>query len=307
MVFQTAGFSAPVWLPPLISFAVSFFTSMGGVSGAFLLLPIQLICFGHAHPSISATNQMYNIMAIPSGVYRYWRERRVVIPLTAAITAGLLPGVLLGVVLRTAWLPDPARFKLFAGVVLLYVGVDMARDLINKAGDRAEPKGSKYHLDKNCQAVSTNLSGKCGSRRPISIRYNKTNETFHISLPAVSVISLFTGLIAGAYGIGGGAIIAPLLVSWFGIPVHGVAGAALTASLASSIAAVAGYNIIAPWYPDISIAPDWTLGLLLGSGGMAGMYLGARSQKYVSAQKITWVLAAIVICLAVSYIAVMFV
>jgi hypothetical protein len=307
MVFQTAGFSAPVWLPPLISFAVSFFTSMGGVSGAFLLLPIQLICFGHAHPSISATNQMYNIMAIPSGVYRYWRERRVVIPLTGAITAGLLPGVLLGVVLRTVWLPDAARFKLFAAMVLLYVGVDMVRGLIHGAVNTAEQKEGANNSDDDSHGVSSHLFGECSHQRPVKIRYNHKNESFDISLPAVSVFSLLIGLIAGAYGIGGGAIIAPLLVSRFGIPVHGVAGAALTASLASSIAAVAGYNIIAPWYPDMSIAPDWTLGLLLGSGGMAGMYLGARSQKYVSAQKITWVLAAIVICLAVSYIAVMFV
>ena len=30
-------------------------------------------------------------------------------------------------------------------------------------------------------------------------------------------------------------------------------------------------------------APDWRLGLLLGLGGMAGMYLGARCQKHVPA------------------------
>jgi uncharacterized membrane protein YfcA len=30
------------WIPPLVAFVISFFTSMGGVSGAFLLLPFQM-------------------------------------------------------------------------------------------------------------------------------------------------------------------------------------------------------------------------------------------------------------------------
>ncbi|MFZ3047628.1 MAG: TSUP family transporter, partial [Desulfatirhabdiaceae bacterium] len=82
MLFQTAGIEVSPWIPPLVAFAISFFTSMGGVSGAFLLLPFQMSFLGYVNPSVSATNQLYNIVAIPSGVYRYWREGRMVWPLT---------------------------------------------------------------------------------------------------------------------------------------------------------------------------------------------------------------------------------
>ncbi len=94
MFFQTADIEVALWIPPLTAFVISFFTSMGGVSGAFLLLPFQVSFLGYTNPSVSATNQVFNIVAIPSGVYRYWREGRMVWPLTWVVIAGTLPGVL---------------------------------------------------------------------------------------------------------------------------------------------------------------------------------------------------------------------
>jgi uncharacterized protein len=43
------------------------------------------------------------------------------------------------------------------------------------------------------------------------------------------------------------------------------------------------------------VAPDWTLGILMGVGGMIGMYAGARMQKFVPAQAIKWLLASILV------------
>ena len=77
MLFETAGIEVAPWIPPLVAFVISFFTSMGGVSGAFLLLPFQVSILGYSAPSVSATNQVFNIVAIPSGVYRYIKEGRI--------------------------------------------------------------------------------------------------------------------------------------------------------------------------------------------------------------------------------------
>ena len=130
MHFEVSGVNTWVFLPPLIAFIVSFFTSMGGVSGAFLLLPFQMTFFGYTHPSVSATNQLFNIVAIPSGVYRYVKEGRMVWPLTWIVISGTLPGVFIGAIIRVSYLPDPKHFKLFAAGVLLYIGIKMVRDLL---------------------------------------------------------------------------------------------------------------------------------------------------------------------------------
>ena len=68
------------------------------------------------------------------------------------------------------------------------------------------------------------------------------------------------------------------------------------------MAGVAFYQAIAPYYPHLSVAPDWMLGFLFGIGGMAGMYLGARCQKHVPARYIKWMLAALLVFLAVKYV-----
>ncbi|MHB8842578.1 MAG: hypothetical protein ACYC56_12485, partial [Candidatus Aquicultor sp.] len=40
--FPVSGVKTYFFVPPLVALVVSFFTSMGGVSGAFLLLPFQV-------------------------------------------------------------------------------------------------------------------------------------------------------------------------------------------------------------------------------------------------------------------------
>jgi uncharacterized membrane protein YfcA len=94
--FSVSGVKTWVFLPPLVAFVVSFFTSMGGISGAFLLLPFQMSFLGYTNPSVSATNQLFNIVAIPPGAYRYHKEGRMVWPLAWAVIIGTLPGVLIG-------------------------------------------------------------------------------------------------------------------------------------------------------------------------------------------------------------------
>ena len=71
--------------------------AMGGVSGAFLLLPFQMSVLGFTSPAVSSTNFVYNTVAVPSGVYRYFKEGRMAWPLTWVEIVGTLPGVFIGV------------------------------------------------------------------------------------------------------------------------------------------------------------------------------------------------------------------
>ena len=105
---------------------------MGGVSGAFLILPFQVSILGFSSPAVSSTNQLYNVVAIPSGFYRYIREGRMVWPLMWVIIVGTLPGVLVGAILRIQYLPNPRNFKMFAGLILFYIGSRLLKDLLKK-------------------------------------------------------------------------------------------------------------------------------------------------------------------------------
>jgi hypothetical protein len=304
MFFSTAGIETAFWIPPVVAFAVSFFTSMGGVSGAFLLLPFQMSFLGYTHPSVSATNQVFNMVAIPSGVYRYWREGRMVWPLTWIVIVGTLPGVFIGAIVRVAYLPDPKHFKLFAAGVLLYIGIKMVRDLLKKttgASSQANSEKRFQEMMKSCGSRTTGTAtiAHFNLKR---LGFSFYDESFEVSLWGIFILSFIVGIVGGVYGIGGGSIIAPFFVTFFGLPVYIVAGAALMGTFVTSVAGVVFYQAIAPFYPHLSVAPDWVLGILFGVGGMAGMYLGARCQKFVPAKAIKWMLSGIIIFTAAKYI-----
>jgi len=275
MYFPVADIEISPWLPPLVAFGISFFTSMGGVSGAFMLLPFQVSILGFTTPAVSATNHLFNIVAIPSGVFRYIREGRMVWPLTWTVIIGTLPGVFIGSYVRIRYLPDPTSFKRFAALVLLYIGIRLIRDIFKRSSLPAAK------IPRRQSSSPDRVTNQQFSLRRISFTFRE--EEYQAAFWSIICLSSIVGIIGGIYGIGGGAIIAPFFVAFFGLPVHTVAGAALMGTLITSVAGVTFFQLIAPLYPDMVIVPDWRLGLLFGAGGAAGMYCGARMQRYVPA------------------------
>lgn len=294
ITFPVSGVQTWVFIPPLVAFVVSFFTSMGGVSGAFVLLPFQMSVLNYTAPSVSGTNQLFNIVAIPSGVWRYVKEKRMVWPLTWAVIIGTLPGVLIGAWVRLEYLPDSKDFKFFAGFVLLYIGIKLFTDIIKRK-------------ESTCR---NNLSGK--DKRDFIItetRFSMKQAEFRFggqkyifSVPGVFSLCFIVGIIGGIYGIGGGAIIAPFFVTFFHLPVYAVAGASLMGTFVTSIAGVITYQVLSCFYPEVSVAPDWYLGFLFGAGGFAGMYLGAKCQKHVPVNVIKLILGFCVFFVAGKYL-----
>ena len=296
LTFPVSGVTTWVFIPPLVAFVVSFFTSMGGVSGAFVLLPFQMSVLHYTAPSVSGTNQLFNIVAIPSGVWRYIKEKRMVWPLTLAVIIGTLPGVLIGAWIRLEYLPDPKRFKFFAGFVLLYIGIKLLMDSFKKEMQPTSARKSETSGEKTDFIITETRF----SLRQAEFRFS--GQRFVFSVPSVFSLCFIVGIIGGIYGIGGGAIIAPFFVAFFHLPVYAVAGAALMGTFVTSIAGVIIYQVLAPVYSNMSVAPDWHLGILFGIGGLLGMYLGARCQRYVPVKKIKLILCVCVLFVALKYI-----
>lgn len=294
MLFPVSGVSVNPLVPFAVAFLVSFFTSMGGVSGAFLLLPFQMSFLGYTAPSVSATNHVFNIVAIPSGVYRYIKERRMLWPLTWAVIIGTLPGVFIGAWVRIAYLPDSKNFKLFVGMVLLYIGWRLLRDVVvDRTISTSPPKVDKPGQVSTVRVTTTSFSQVC---------FEYSGQSYSFSPVVVYGICFVVGVIGGVYGIGGGSIFAPFFVTIVGLPVFTIAGAALMGTFVTSVAGVAFYHLLAVFYPHMSVEPDWLLGLLFGAGGMLGMYLGARAQKWVPGRVIKGILTFCVLFVAIKYI-----
>jgi uncharacterized membrane protein YfcA len=225
-------------------FGVALVCTPAGVSGAFLLLPIQVLLLGAPSPAVSATNLLYDVVASPAGAVAFLRRGGVDGLLLRGLLLGVLPGMVLGVGLRSTWRADAGQFAWPAALVLGGLGSRLVREGLRPA----------------------------------------RSTTVRDELPAagrLAVVGAYAGLVGGIYGIGGAGIAVPWLVGVERLPVVRVAGAALLVTFASSCVGLATFVGGAALDVDQATAPDWGHGAALGAGGLLGPAAGASLQHRV--------------------------
>ena len=248
----------------LLAFGISVLTTPAGVSGAVLLLPLQVSILNTPSPAVTPTNLLYNVIATPGGLLRYWRVGALRGRLARTLIVGTLPGVVVGAVIRVEYLSGPRAFLIVVAAVLLPLGAWLATAGAHRPAD-------------------TPAGGPSPSSR------------------ALFALALVVGIVGGIYGIGGGSILSPILLS-LGLAVVDVAPAALAATFLTSLAGIVTYQLLQLQHGG-TIAPDWALGLAMGVGGLAGGYIGARAQPHVPETVIRRELGIVVILIGTRYIA----
>jgi uncharacterized membrane protein YfcA len=263
---------------------ISFFTSMTGISGAFALVPFQISVLGIVGPVVSSTNHLYNLIATPGGIFRYMREGRFCWPLLAVLASGTVPGAVLGAWIRIRFLPDAAKFRMFAGLILLVMGVRLLTGL-NRSG-KSVPRASGLE-GRERDPLESSLPG--GVRA--------TTRSWML-VP----VSFVVGIVGGAYGIGGAVMIAPFLIGVLGLSFGQIAGALLAATFLTSLSSISAYQVLAHLNPAARSAPDWALGFTFGLGGLVGTYTGSRFQKKFSPFALRLILAGSILLVALRYL-----
>jgi uncharacterized membrane protein YfcA len=243
------------------AFVIAAITTPAGVSGAVLLLPFQVSVLGTPSPSVTPTNLLYNVVASPGAIWRYWRQGQTGDNLTWLLLAGTLPGVIAGSAIRVYVLPGPVVFDFVVAVVLIPLGAWLALTQVAPA-------------------------------RPARGR--------PLPRAVIGFIAAVAGCVGGVYGIGGGSILAPILVA-DGRPASQVAPAALSSTFLTSLAGVVTFSILS-LHQHGSVAPNWPTGLALGAGGLAGAYTGARLHARMPETAIRRLLAVVVVAIGIRFL-----
>jgi uncharacterized membrane protein YfcA len=121
-----------------------------------------------------------------------------------------------------------------------------------------------------------------------------------IPRPVLVALAAVVGCVGGIYGIGGGSVLAPVLIG-SGRPPSEVAPAALASTFVTSVAGVVTFTILSV-HEHGSVAPDWPTGIALGAGGLAGAYLGARLQSRLPDLVIRRVVGVLVVVVGARYL-----
>jgi uncharacterized membrane protein YfcA len=206
---------------------------------------------------------LYNVVATPGAIYRYWRQGQTGGRLTLLLIAGTLPGVVAGSVIRIELLPGPRVFDLVVGAVL------------------------------------TPLGTWTGLSRPV-VQEKPASTSSSIPSWALVVLAAAVGCAGGIYGIGGGSLLAPILVGTGG-KTSDVAPAALASTFVTSVAGVITFTIVSICH-QVHVAPDWPTGIALGIGGLAGAYTGARIQARLPDLLIRRVMGVLVIAIGIRFL-----
>jgi uncharacterized protein len=245
------------------AFLIALVASPAGISGAVLLLPFQVSVLGTPSPAVTPTNLLYNVVATPGAIYRYWRQNQTGGSLTLVLIAGTLPGVIAGSIIRVELIPGPHVFNLVVGSVLTPLGIWIALSRPKPA----EKSDTARHL---------------------------------IPVPALVVLAASVGCVGGIYGIGGGSILAPILIGTGRRPAE-VAPAALASTFVTSVAGVITFVILSITQ-HAHVAPSWPTGIALGVGGLAGAYAGARIQSRLRDLLVRRVMGVLVIAIGIRYV-----
>ena len=250
------------------AFVISAIATPAGISGAVLLLPFQVSVLGTPSPAVTPTNLLYNVVSAPGALYRYRRQHQTGGRLALILITGTLPGVIAGSVVRVELVPGPRVFDLMVAALLLPLGIWLAATRPARARDPDQPACQARHIP---SPVLIGLIGLAG----------------------------LTGCAGGIYGIGGGAILSPVLIG-SGRPAAEVAPAALASTFVTSLGGVLTFTLLS--IREGPVAPNWPTGIALGIGGIAGGYLGARMQSRLPDTLIRRTLGILAIAIAAQFL-----
>src|SRR6478736_1658241 len=111
----------------------------------------------------------------------------------------------------------------------------------------------------------------------------------------LAAIGTLAGIFSGLFGVGGGTVIVPLLIFWFGYGERLATGTSLAAIvLIGALGAVAQGGI----YGNVHLLT----GLLLAIPAIVGVVIGTAVQQRISQRAVSFIFAALLVAIAIELI-----
>ena len=243
----------------IYAIGVGTISSMVGIGGGIFNTPLLMIIFALSAQFAPATALVAALFLAIASSISYWRQNpRPIIPkvgLFLAVTTA--PGSIIGVALRTM-IADDYLLRLIFGISLMPVAIKMLFAARREKGDIAS------------ELASYDMSSLTDKRL------------------AVSLIGGFIGGVsAGLLGIGGGAVIVPVLSILMGLPMHAAVATSMFTMMFTASAGTA-MNFV-----NLYIDPYYALAL--GFGMVLGAQIGSRLAPKVNSVQLKRVFGIILV------------
>jgi len=180
-----------------IAFVVGIIAAMTGVGGGVFIVPLLTLVYNFLPRQAIGTSLVMIIFTSLSSAIGYWRQRRIDYKIGSILTLTTVPGALLGAYLTSVI--DEKLLGLIFGIFLIFVSLRMA-------------------FQSNVHLIQIPKLGKIWHRKIV----DSEGATFEYDADVILglVLSFFGGLSSGLLGIGGGALLVPILHLTMDLPMH---------------------------------------------------------------------------------------
>ncbi len=232
-----------------IAFLVGIVAAMTGVGGGVFVVPLLSLAYGFSSHQAIGTSLAVIVFTSLSSSIGYWRQKRVDYKVGLILTLTTIPGAFIGAYLTS--LIEERLLSLIFGFFLIFVALRMAFQF-NLSSIRIPKVGKIWHR-KIVDSVGT-------------IFEYDTDANLGLFL------SFFGGLSSGLLGIGGGALMVPILHLALNFPMHVTVATSMFIMVFTSISGAATHFSLGN--VNVGYAVFLCLGVVLGA--QLGAYFSNR-------------------------------
>lgn len=260
----------------VIGLAAGTVGSLMGLGGGIIVVPALLSLNGvlsilnDVTPQVAAgTSLLIMIFTGISSTVAYAKQKTIDFKSGAIFSIGIIPGAICGVIINRTVNTDD--FLLYFGIFMLVVAFTFfVRKYLKPM--KLRPKGFKRTV--------MDPSG---------------NEFTYGYQPVFAIVlSFFVGIISSLFGVGGGALMVPIMIILFGFPAHFAVATSmfviLVSALIGSISHMAAGHV------------NWLYALALVPGAWFGGQLGAAINRRISSDRLIFILRIFMVIIAIRLI-----
>ncbi len=275
-----AGLPVNFFILMSLGLVVGFLSGMFGVGGGFLMTPMLMLL--GIPPAVAVASEANHILAASfSGFLAHMRRLNVDFLMGLILLTGGIVGSILGVFLLK-YLLIIGQEKIFISlsyiIILTFVGVWMLWESLNTLKKINKGKINKLHEHIWLHGL------------PFKIKFRKSH--LYISIIPPIFIGFVVGVLSSIMGVGGGFILVPAMIYILGMPTQVVIGTSLL-----QIVFVTSVSTIMHSYINQTV--DVVLSSLLLIGAVIGAQIGTRVMVKLKGEQIRFLLAIIIIIVAV--------
>jgi uncharacterized membrane protein YfcA len=265
-----------LWHLLLLGFIAGYSMALVGGATGLVALPYDMSVLRFTTISVSATVQLETFLNPFGALLGFRRSGQWNLDFALPLCAGAAGGALLGPIIRARWLPDPVPFKAAVGVALIFVSIQMlARVFTARSTPPAAPTSPSTPARDNPMTITTLARGW----RWLEIAYG--NERRRMSVPSLVALGAFVGVVGTTLGVGGGFLLVPILVEFYGLPMRVIVAASIPFVIVLSAVGLFSFNVTVPLLTGVHVPTEWAWGFFTGGAALLGAWCATHSQRHI--------------------------